>query len=198
MKPLEVALTGNRFSGKTGVSKLFKQIGAPVFDADVVLKFILNYKLDLKESVRRHFGKEYVLGEWINPLAFDTDVKFLSLISLVEFDLFESYNRFKLKNSDAIYVIFKSSLIFEKNWQNKFDTVISVFTPKEERIYRLKTKTFKSSLVLNELLNNEFDDVSKNKLSDWVIHNYTDAPDIFRQVENISAELVDLKFRFKI
>lgn len=198
MKPLEVALTGNRFSGKTGVSKLFKQIGAPVFDADIVLKFILNYKLDLKESVKKHFGREYVLGEWINPLAFDTDAKFLSLISLVEFDLFEAYNRFKLKHKESTYIIFKSSLIFEKNWQKKFDTVVNVFTPKEERIYRLKTKTFKSTLILNELLNNEFDDISKNKLSDWVIHNYSDAPDIFRQVENINAELVDLKLKMKI
>ena len=196
-KTLDIGLTGNRFSGKTGVCKLFKQIGAPVFDADVVLKYILNYKLDLNESVRKHFGSEYVLGEWINPLAFDTDEKFLNLINLVEFDLFEAYNRFKKTNKGSTYIIFKSSLIFEKKWNNKFDSIISVFTPKEERIYRLKNKTFKSTSIITEMLKNECDDIVKNQMSDWVIHNYNEAPDIFRQVENISSELVDLHIKMK-
>ena len=40
---LKVGFTGNRFSGKTRVSKVFKQIGIPIFDADVVLAFIINH-----------------------------------------------------------------------------------------------------------------------------------------------------------
>ena len=40
---IEIGLTGCRYSGKTSVSKMFKQIGVPVFDADTILKFILNF-----------------------------------------------------------------------------------------------------------------------------------------------------------
>jgi len=42
---IKVGLSGNRYSGKTAVSKMFKQIGIPVFDADIVLKFIIGHCL---------------------------------------------------------------------------------------------------------------------------------------------------------
>ena len=41
---LEIALTGCRYSGKTTIANKFKKIGVPVFDADTVLKFILNFR----------------------------------------------------------------------------------------------------------------------------------------------------------
>ena len=39
---IKVGLSGNRYAGKDAVSRLFEQIRVPVFDADIVLKFILN------------------------------------------------------------------------------------------------------------------------------------------------------------
>ena len=41
---LEIGLTGTRYSGKSTVGKVFNQIHIPVFDADTVLKFILNFR----------------------------------------------------------------------------------------------------------------------------------------------------------
>ena len=44
---LKVGLSGNRYAGKDAVSRLFEQIRVPVFDADIVLKFILNYNFEI-------------------------------------------------------------------------------------------------------------------------------------------------------
>ena len=49
---LEIALTGNRYSGKTKVSKVFNGIYIPVFDADTVMKFILNYRPDFDDAIK--------------------------------------------------------------------------------------------------------------------------------------------------
>ena len=43
---IKVGLSGNRYSGKSTVCKLFKQIGIPVFEADVILKFIISRDLE--------------------------------------------------------------------------------------------------------------------------------------------------------
>ena len=40
---IKVGLSGNRYSGKNRVVAMFKQIGIPVFEADVILKFILQH-----------------------------------------------------------------------------------------------------------------------------------------------------------
>lgn len=188
---LSIGLTGSRCSGKDGIAKLFRQLGVSVFDADAIVKYILNYHHSMPESVRRAFGREYVFGEYINPIAFDTDDKFESLIDLVEFELFESYEKFRNKNKDKQYTIFHSSLIFEKNWTKKFDRVISVFTPKQERIQRYKILTNSNLQTIHSIFSREMNEIQKNQLSDFVVHNYQDAPDILKQVSNIDDKIVD-------
>lgn len=190
-KMLNVGLTGNRFSGKNGVSLLFSKCRIPVFDADSVLKYLLNYKKDIYNSVKTKFGAEYVMKDYINPLAFNNDEKFNKLIDVTEFQLFEAYDRFKLKNKGAAYTIFHSSLIFEKNYSKKFDYVINIFSPIDERMYRYKIQTDSTIEKVHNLFSKEITDLEKNNMSDFVIHNYENSPDVLKQVEDIDVKIVD-------
>ena len=130
-------------------------------------------------------------GSYINPIAFDTDAKFESLIDLIEFELFEGYEKFRNKYKDKQYTIFHSSIIFEKNWSKKFDRVISVFSTKEDRIYRYKNLTGDNLQTIHAIFSREIDEIKKNQSSDFVIHNYTDAPDVLKQVDNIDDSIID-------
>ncbi len=188
---LNIGLTGGRLSGKNGVAKLFRQLGVPVFDADAVMKYLLNYRESMPQSVRKAFGPEYAFGEYINPIAFDTDEKFSTLIDLIEFELFEAYERFRNKHQDKQYTIFHSSIIYEKGWSNKFDRVISVFSPKEIRIERYKRETGDKLETIWTIFSKEMNETLKNQMSDFIIHNYEDAPDILKQIENIDTKIVD-------
>lgn len=188
---MNIALTGSRYSGKNGVAKLFRQIGIPVFDADAVVKYLLNYDQDIADSVLKKFGKEYVFDSYINPLAFDTDEKMSCLIDLVEFELFESYQKFRAKNSGQIYTIFHSSIIFEKDWWQKFDKIICVFSPQDVRIDRYIQDNGDKYEVAWNLFDKEMNDNRKNQISNFVIHNYPQAPDILKQIEQIDTEIVD-------
>jgi dephospho-CoA kinase len=188
---LNIALTGSRCSGKDGIAKLFRQLGVPVFDADAVIKYILNYRQSMPDSVRKAFGREYVFGEYINPIAFDTDDKFESLINIIEFEIFEAYERFRKKHKGKQYTIFHSSIVFEKNWSKKFDRVITVFTPKQERIERYKALTGDSLQTIHVIFSNEINEIQKNQSSDFIIHNYQEADNILKQVENIDGIIVD-------
>ena len=190
---LEVGLTGSRCSGKDGVAKLFSQLGVPVFDADAIVKYLLNFKPGVTMSVEKAFGKEYVMDDYINPFAFNTDEKFSALIDLIEFEIFETYKKFKLKQKDKTYIIFHSSLIFERNYQKKFDSIISVFAPKSDRMERYHMQTGESPTNIQNLFSREISDFSKNQMSDFIIHNYLDAPDILQQVQNIDDKIIESK-----
>ena len=90
---LEIGLTGCRYSGKTSVSKMFKQIGVPVFDADTVLKFILNFRTYVDEPIRSNVGSFVYTAGFLDPAAFITDSIFDRTIDVVEFEQIVGHKR---------------------------------------------------------------------------------------------------------
>jgi dephospho-CoA kinase len=91
-------------------------------------------------------------------------------------------------------VIFESSILFERGWDSKFDKVISVFAPKEERVYRCKMDTDRRVDEIWTLFDKEMSELSKNNKSDYVIHNYDTGPDLLTQVNNIDLEITNYSF----
>lgn len=188
---LEIGLTGCRYSGKTSVAKLFKQIGVPVFNADTVIKFILNYRTDFDTAIKTNVGTFVFKNGVLDPDQFITDSLFDRTIDVIEFELFQAYERFKHKNLEATYVIFESSILFEREWDRKFDKVISIFAPKEERVYRCKIDTDDRVDQIWSLFDKEMSELSKNNKSDYVIHNYDTGPDVLTQINNIDLEVIN-------
>jgi dephospho-CoA kinase len=194
---LEIGLTGCRYSGKTSVSKLFKKIGVPVFDADTVLKFILNFRTYVDEPIRSNVGSFVYTAGFLDPTAFITDSIFDRTIDVVEFELFQSWEKFKTKHKDKSYVIFESSILFERNWDKRFDKIISVFAPKEERVYRAKIDSNLGVDYLWSSFDKEITELEKNSNSHFIIHNYESGPDVLNQVNNTDKRIVDISISKK-
>lgn len=192
---IEVALTGCPFSGKKRVAKLFKQIKVPVFEADTVMKFILNFRPHVDEPIRANVGSFVYKNGFLNADAFVTDSLFDKAIDVVEFELFQAWERFKLKHTGSSYVIFKSSILFERGWEKKFDQIISVFAPKEERAFRAKMSTNLRVDFIWSNLDKGIPDLTKNKKSTYVIHNYESGPDVLSQVNNVDKKIVETHLR---
>jgi dephospho-CoA kinase len=189
---LEIGLTGCRYSGKSSVSKLFRKIGVPVFDADTVLKFILNFRTYVDEPIKSNVGSFVYTAGFLDPTAFVTDSIFDRTVDVVEFELFQSWETFKMKHKDKPYIIFESSILFERKWENKFNKIISVFAPKEERVYRAKMETDMRVDYIWSSLDKEIPDLEKNSNSHYIIHNYENGPDILKQINHIDTKLIDM------
>lgn len=192
---IKIGLTGNRYSGKSTVAGLFTKMHVPVFDADVVLKFLINHNVEIKDRVRAEFGDK-IYGFSDGLLCFEkiaSDSDFNRLFCIVDFEMRKSYEKFRLSNRQSIYTVFNSSLLFETGWNVYMDYSISVFCPKMERIERGMPLAGTSSSKLKEMLKNEMDDTTKNGLADYIIHNYDTGEyvDIIDQVSRIDQKLVD-------
>lgn len=187
---LYIGLTGNRYSGKTRVSKLFKQIHIPVFDADTVLRFAIFYNTELNENLKSELEDYYFDFGLLNMKKVIKDGKFNDVVRFYENDLFKAFNKFNLKNKNSIYTIFKSSLLFELGWDKKMDSNINVFAPSNVRIDRCKFHTEHSISEIYKLLKTEMDDLDKNKKADYVIHNY-EPNDVLNEVCKIDKVIID-------
>jgi dephospho-CoA kinase len=193
---IKVGLSGNRYSGKTRVSKLFKQISIPVFDADLVLKFILNYNYELQNDIIQLIGYDYFdhLGRLDTNKVKDDGI-FDKIIDSVENDLFKAYDTFNKRNKNSIYTIFKSSILFERGWDKKMTYNINVFSTTNDRLERCKSLTNKTISSIYRLAQNEMKDLDKNSLSKFVIHNYNEVNltigDTLTQVNRIDQKIID-------
>ena len=105
---ISVGLSGNRYSGKDRVSKLFSQISVPVFHADIVLRFIINYNYELQNDIVQSIGYDYfTIDGKLDTNKIKDESVFNKVIDIVEPDLFEAYKRFCNKNG-SVYTIFHS------------------------------------------------------------------------------------------
>jgi dephospho-CoA kinase len=199
---IKVGLSGNRYSGKNRVATLFHQIGVPVFEADVILKFIINNNYELQGEIadkigRVCFNKEGLLDH--NKII--SGGNFSKILDVVEPELYKAWKNFTKKNYKSIYCIFHSSILFEREWNSGMDLNISVFSPYADRVDRCKYLTNKSVSSIYSLSKLEMDELDKNKLSEYVIHNYNDdSPfygDALTQVNKIDNQIIDTYLKGK-
>ncbi len=192
---LKVGLSGNRFSGKNRVATLFKQIGIPVFEADVILKFILQHNYELQAVIADSIGRQYFTDGLINGEKIKNSGQFSKILEIVKPDLMAAWERFQKNNYKSIYCIFHSSILFETNLKDEMDFNIAVFAPFQDRVERCKFLTKKSVSSIYTLVSTEMDELEKNKLSKYVIHNYNnDSPfygDALKQVNDIDKKIID-------
>jgi dephospho-CoA kinase len=208
---IHIGLSGNRYSGKDTISKLFQQIGIPVFNADVVLRFILSHNYEIQNDIIQSIGyKHFNSAGKLSPLTITDEKTFNRVIDLVEKDLFDHYYKFSQKTG-SVYAIFHSSILFERGWQKKFDYNINVFAPFKDRLERCKrSNNDKNKLIKSEnkdfkriiqshdmvkLSSTEMKDLDKNSLADWIIHNYESVSIVMGspvdQVSQIDQQIID-------
>jgi len=191
---IKVGLTGNRYSGKDTVASLFKKISIPVFDADVIIKFLINHNFEMDYKIKKKIDSSFFKNDRLD-LSKLTGPVLDQIIDIVEYDLFDAYKKYELKNMNSIYTIFHSSVLFERDWNKKMDFTISVFSPISDRVERCQKESDLKLANIYNLSQREMKDLSKNSLSDYVIHNYNDEinpfGDILTQVNKIDQRLID-------
>jgi dephospho-CoA kinase len=194
---IKVALTGSRYSGKDSVAKAFRQIGVPVFDADTVLKFIINFDIAVNKDILDNYGK-YIFtgpGATIDKGAIKSKEDFDRLIDFAEYSLNCAYERFREENRESIYTIFHSSILFERGWNESMDYTISVFAPSAICAERAERAEKSSRAKVDSLMSSEMDPLQKTQLADFVIHNYESASAAFgdsvMQICKIDQKIVD-------
>jgi len=194
---IKASLTGSRYSGKSSAAKAFRQIGVPVFEADPIIKYLLNFDQKVGKEIIEKYGKYIFTGPsaTISPKEIKSEKDFDRLISFAEEPLNEAYMRFLEKNSGSVYTIFHSSIVFERGWNNAFDYNISTFAPKQERCVRAQIAEGKTSAEIESLMSIEMDPLVKNSISDFVIHAYDQSIGAFGtlpdQVCKIDQKIVD-------
>lgn len=190
---LKVGLTGNFGSGHQEILKIFQDAGTPIFDADLVIKWILNHDKESIQELKRAYGDSVYSYGVINLLKFDSNKKFEKLLDVISPKLFEIYENFRLRKNKFAYTLFVSSVLFEKEWNEKMNYTIHIFKPQITRKKDLIKKSSMDISMVEFILENEMCEFVKNAEANFIIANYAENSKdekIIKQINQIHSNLI--------
>jgi dephospho-CoA kinase len=177
----KVGLTGSYFSGLNEVVEEYKKINIPIFDADLIFRFLIYNNSETIEKIQKEFGKSVFDKNQVDIYLFDSE-KFRKLLDLVELDILKSYEKWRLKQKSD-FTIFKSEILFEAGWHERMNFNINVFRPNGVKINQIQAQFKMKPTDVFKMLESEMDVFQKNRLSQYIIHNYSTYP------ENIKSQI---------
>ncbi len=172
-----VCITGGIGSGKSVVCQIFSSLGVPFYDADKAVHSIYDNHPEVVEKIVREFSDDVIdkngkvnrkrLGE----LVFGDNQKLKTLNSIVHPVVKSDFENWTHAHKTFPYVIKEAAILFESGTNAGCEKIITVVTPIELRIARIKERDHKSRAETEQVIARQISDEEKIKKSDFVITN---------------------------
>ena len=173
---LKVGITGGIGSGKSSVCKIFKVLGAPVFEADLVAKKLMDSDPEIRSGLIDLFGAD-VYGsngkldrKKLAGLIFNDDLKLQNVNELVHPVVRANFLSWT-EEQNVPYVIHEAAILFESGFYKLMDFTILVTAPEQERINRVSRRDGVTEQQVRERMNKQWPDSKKRKLATLEIKN---------------------------
>jgi len=188
---IKIGVTGEMGSGKTYCSRIFGQLGVPIFYSDDISKKIVNTNQNLKKEISKEFGNIYdedgiIISKLLRDIVFvpggEPELKRLN--EIIHPYVFNEFELFCYENSRHKYVLAESALIYESNMRSFVDKVIYVCVDEQTRIKRTFERSGYTEQEYKQRMKTQINPETKKKLSDFIIYN-NDGDNLNEQILNI-------------
>lgn len=170
-----VGLTGGIGSGKSTVINYFKELGITCYQADDEAKKLMNSDKGLIKKIKNSFGDSIYINskldrKKLSAIVFTDKQKLELLNSIVHPYVNRHFDNYR-KGLEDIYIIKEVAIIFEIATQNRFDKIILVRAPKEDRVKRIINRDKCNRQDAINRINNQIADDDKIDQCDFIIDN---------------------------
>ena len=171
----KLGLTGGIGVGKTYVSKVFQQMGVPVFNADVEAKNCMAEDKGLMQNVKTSFGENiYDNGvlqkEELAKIVFNNSERLAELNTLVHPVVKQKFEDWCTQQT-AELVIKEAAILFESDAHLGLDAVVCVSATEKVRIERVQNRDGSSVAEIKSRMDKQMPQSKKEEMADFVIVN---------------------------
>ena len=195
---IKVALTGNIASGKSQIEAFFCHLSVKILDADKIVIDLYQKESFLDEITAKfphknliennQLNKEKLIFELFNDKIFKKDFE-----NFIHPIVWEKIEEFFTENKNQKFVIISIPLLFECNWQNRFDKIILAIADENTRIERLIARNNITKEDALKRISAQISDVQKIKFVDFIIENNSTLDGLKLNVQKVFEELNELK-----
>lgn len=173
--PFKLGITGGIGSGKTSVCRVFDVLRIPVFSADTEASEIMEHDDEIKSLLNSITGKDlYTNGSLdrmrLADIIFNDNAVLEKVNSLVHPRVFDHFRKWT-GEQESLYVIMEAAILFESGASGFVDRIATVVAPVDQRVERVIQRNKLSKEQVMERINNQMDDETRMKLSDYIIYN---------------------------
>ncbi len=173
---ITIGITGGIGSGKSTVCKVFKMLGIPIFEADVVAKELINSNSEIKTELIRLFGESiYIPNNGVDrkklaSIIFNDNIQLTKVNKLVHPVVRNEYANW-IEKQNTEYVIHEAAILFESGFYKMMDFTILISAPENQRIERVIKRDIALENQVKERIAKQWTDEQKRKLATIEIKN---------------------------
>lgn len=172
---LKIGITGGIGSGKTFLTKLFKALGVPVYNADEEAKRLMNSDARIKKQLIELFGaatyKDGKLDRTFLAAIVFSDKEKLELLNSIVHPIVIQEAKDWAERQTSRYSLKEAALLFESGSYKELDYTILVTAPMDVRIKRVIKRDGVTEQQVRERISKQLSDEEKLLLADFVIVN---------------------------
>ncbi|MGL4403962.1 MAG: dephospho-CoA kinase [Fusobacteriaceae bacterium] len=185
-----LGLTGGIASGKSTASRILREMGYEVYDADIMAHEVLKNNL-CKKAIENEFGKSVfdekgeVNRKLLREIVFRDSRKLKKLNSIIHPLVIKEFQNIKENNILEKTIIFDIPLLFETNLEYLCDKIILIFTDRETQIKRIRERDKNSRELAEKMIDSQESIESKIMKSDYCIENSKNISDLKNEIISV-------------
>lgn len=190
---LIIGLTGSIGTGKSTVSKMFRQLNIPVVDADVIAREVVEPTKQAYNSIIEAFGQDVLLKDEtidrkkLGSIIFANEEKRKKLNAIIH----PAIRKEMLRQKEAFVseghecVVLDIPLLFESKLEHYVDKILVVYVDPEVQLQRILKRDDTTVEDAKQRINSQIPITKKRDLADAIIDNNGSVGDSFNQLKQI-------------
>ena len=191
---LIVGLTGGIASGKSTVSDMLEELGAPLIDFDLIARQVVEPGTRGLEAIVNYFGKQILAEDGtldrnkLSKIVFKDFEKRKKLESFTHPPIYEEFfkqiDAIAKKDPDAVIQV-SIPLLIEQGMQHAFDNLIIVYVTQKTQVERLAQRDNISIKEATNILKSQLPIDEKVGFANFIINNETTVEETKKQVNKV-------------
>ena len=205
MKVLDVGLTGGIGCGKSLALSIFKALGCPTLDSDVIYHNLIQPGKPLYAKLVKSFGEEIlddddaINRKKLATIVFADEEKRQLLNKLAHPAVIKEQKRIKKEirkqlkreNIEQAVIITDAALMIEAGTYKNYDAVIVVACEPETQLRRIMARDGLEETEAQRRIDAQMPVTEKVKYADYVIRNDAGPQELIKEAETVLAKLFD-------
>lgn len=198
MRKLIIGLTGGIASGKSTVTKMFREKGLKVLDADEVAKDISREK-KVVDEIALQFGRDILQEDGsldrkqLKETVFKNEKKLKILNNIIHPKVIEKFQKEAESTKWNEIKIFDVPLLFEAKMENLCDIIIVVYLNEKKQLERVMQRDNISCELAEKIISSQMPLSEKADRADLIIDNSKDLENLKKEFERVYSLLLEIK-----
>ena len=192
---LKAGITGGIGSGKSTITRLFHDLGVPIYNSDERAKWLLSNDVDLMDQIKLLFGQESYSNNELNRahianIVFQDNDMLKQLNAIVHPMVKIDFENWLLLHKKEPLVIKEAAILIESGAYKELDVLIVVLADKKTRIKRVINRDNVSKEDVEKRMDTQISDSERLKFANFSINNNKDQSNLKMQVGVLYKQLL--------